>query len=901
MTIAHPTDIKPVALEEEMKRSYLDYAMSVIVSRALPDVCDGLKPVHRRILYAMLENGSTSDKPHRKSSNAVGYTMMRFHPHGDAPIYDALVRLAQSFSLRGPLVDGQGNFGSVDGDPPAASRYTEARLAKLAHELLEDIEKDTVDFQPNYDDSTVEPKVLPARFPNLLVNGANGIAVGMATNIPTHNLGEVLDACCALIANPNMSDEDLMTYVPGPDFPTGAIILGTAGIRSAYMTGRGSIIIRSKTHIEKIRGDQKVAIVVDEIPFQVNKARMVERIAEVVKEKIVEGISDLRDESDRDGIRVVIELKKDTIPEVVLNQLFRHTPLQTSMGINMLAIKHGRPEQLSLMNICKAFLEFREDVIVRRTRYDLRKAREKAHLHLGLALAVANIDAVIALIRAAPDRQTAKAALMERLWPAETVLPLISLVEGSQGGEISSTYKLSEEQALAILDLRLHRLTGLERDKIAAELQELAEQIKSHLHLLKNRDAILALMSAEFKSVKEKFANPRRTTIEENQVTIDEEDLIQREDMIVTVSMGGYIKRVPLSTYRAQRRGGKGRSGMTTREEDVVSDIFIANTHSPILFFTSRGKVYQLKTHKLPLGSPTAKGRPMVNLLPLADNETISTVMILPDDQSQWEATDIFFATSKGNVRRNKLCDFTNIKSSGKIAMKLDAEESLISVQLCTEQQDILLATYRGKAIRFHVDEVRVFSGRNSNGVRGIRLALDDRVIQMSVVNRLDATTEEREAFLRQTSKFRQTDEEPELAFENSEDKKLTPERFAELALSEQFFLAVTEKGYGKRSSSYDYRCTGRGGQGIDGIIVNKRNGGVVTLLPVEDPDQIVLVSDTGQLIRCRVNEIRLAGRRTQGVTIFDLNEDERVMAVSLIKADSEEAEQTDGPEESID
>lgn len=892
MTIAYPSDIKPVALEEEMKRSYLDYAMSVIVSRALPDVCDGLKPVHRRILYAMRENGTTSDKPHRKSSNAVGYTMMRFHPHGDAPIYDALVRLAQNFSLRAPLIDGQGNFGSIDGDPPAASRYTEARLAKLANELLEDIDKDTVDFQPNYDDTTVEPKVLPARFPNLLVNGANGIAVGMATCIPTHNLGEVIDACCALIANPDMPDEDLMTYVPGPDFPTGAIILGTSGIRSAYSTGRGSIIIRSKTHIEKLRGDQKVAIIVDEIPFQVNKARMVEHIAGVVRDKTIEGISDLRDESDKDGIRVVIELKKDAIPDVVLNQLFRHTSLQTSMGINMLAIRHGRPEQLSLKSICKAFLEFRENVIIRRTRYDLRKAREKAHLHLGLALAVANIDAVIELIRAAPDRQSAKTALMGRSWNAETILPLITLIEGVQKDQHAITYKLSEEQALAILDLRLHRLTGLERDKIAGDLQELADQIKHHLYLLKNRDAILKLMSEEFMMVKDKFATPRRTTIEENITTIGDEDLIQREDMIVTVSLEGYIKRVPLSTYRAQRRGGKGRAGMTTKEEDIVSDIFIANTHSPILFFTSRGKVYQLKTHRLPLGSPTAKGRPMVNLLPLAQDETISTVMVLPEDSSQWNVTDIFFATSRGNVRRNKLTDFVNIKTSGKIAMKLDSEETLISIQLCTEAQDILLATHKGKVIRFHVDEVRVFSGRDSNGVRGIRLASGDRVIQMSVVNRLEATTEEREAFLRQTSKSRQTEVEPELELQSQSEHKLSPERLSELAASEQFFLAITEQGYGKRSSSYEYRCTGRGGQGIDGIITNKRNGGVVTLLPVEDQDQVVLVSNSGQLIRCRVNEIRLAGRRTQGVTIFDLSDSERVMAVSLIKTQAKEPEE---------
>jgi len=882
--MSNQLDIKPVAIEEEMKRSYLDYAMSVIVARALPDVRDGLKPVHRRILYAMYENGNTHDKPHRKSSNVVGYTMMRFHPHGNMPIYDALARMAQDFSLRLLLVDGQGNFGSIDGDPPAAERYTEARLSKPAHQLLEDIDKGTVDFQPNYDDSTQEPKVLPARYPNLLVNGANGIAVGMATNIPSHNLGEVIDACCALITNPDLSDEEMMTYVQGPDFPTGAIIVGRGGIREAFRTGKGSIIIRAKTHLEKLRGDRE-AIIVDEIPYQVNKARMIERIAEMVKEKTIEGISDLRDESDRDGIRVVIELKKDAVTDVILNQLYRYTPLQTSFGINMLALNHGRPEQMPLKKICLSFLEFREDVIVRRARYELKKAREKAHVFLGLALGVVNLDALIAIIRAAPDRQTAKAQLMEREWPAEAISSLITLVEGNDNPETATPthYRFSDAQAQAILDLRLHRLTGLEREKIAEDLRELGKLIAGYLTLLGDRKKILELMRTELFTIKEQFATPRRTLIEDAQATVDVEDLIQREDMVVTVSMAGYIKRVPLSTYRAQHRGGKGRSGMGTRDEDVVNDVFVANTHSPILFFTSIGKVYQLKTYRLPLGNPTAKGRPMVNLLPMSAGETVSTVMVLPEDELKWQSVDIMFATSKGNVRRNRLSDFLNIKASGKIAMKLEPEETLISAQLCQEQtDDVILSTYQGKLIRFHVNEVRLFAGRDSNGVRGIRLLGKDRVIKMAIVAHTNTTTEERDSYARQAAKLRQSDEDPELDLDAP--ATLAPERFAELMTQEQFFLCITEKGYGKRSSSYEYRCTGRGGQGIDNIIVNIRNGGVVTSLPVHDNDQIVLVSNSGQLIRCRVNEIRIIGRRTQGVRIFNLAEDERVVAVSLIK-----------------
>lgn len=879
------SDIKPIAIEEEMKRSYLDYAMSVIVSRALPDVRDGLKPVHRRILYAMKEAGNEYNRPYRKSARTVGDVMGKYHPHGDMAIYDAMVRLAQDFSLRLTLVDGQGNFGSMDGDPAAASRYTEARLSRPSHALLEDIDKDTVDFQPNYDDSMTEPKVLPARFPNILVNGGSGIAVGMATNIPTHNLGEVLEACCALIDNPDLTVEDLMAIVPGPDFPTGAFIVGRGGIFEAYRTGRGSIVIRGKTHFETLRGERE-SIIIDEIPYQVNKARMIERIAEVVKEKIIEGISDLRDESDRQGMRVVIELKRDAVPDVVLNQLYRYTALQTSFGINMLALNHGRPEQMPLKNILQAFIEFREEVILRRTRYELARAREKAHLFLGLAIAVANIDSVIALIRAATDRQVAKAQLMERNWPAETILPLISLVEPDQE-IVGTTYRLSEAQAQAILDLRLHRLTGLERDKIAADLQELADKITEYLRILASRHLVLNILREELLEMKEQFATPRRTLIEEGDSAVDMEDLIQREDMVVTVSLNGYIKRVPLSTYRAQKRGGKGRSGMSTRDEDIVNDVFVTSTHSPVLFFTSTGRVYQMKAYRLPLATPQSRGRPMINLLPLSAGETISTIMVLPEEENLWDQMFVMFATSNGNVRRNRLSDFLNIKANGKIAMKLDDGENLIAVQTCTENDDVLLSTRNGKCIRFHMNEIRIFIGRDSNGVRGVRLAKDDQVISMAIIGQMALSTEERDAYLRQAAKARQalegTDSEETDEMETSDTLKLSPERVLELASSEQFILTITESGFGKRSSSYGYRTTGRGGMGVDSIIVNERNGGVVASFPVDPTDQIMLVTNSGQLIRCPVHDIRIAGRRTQGVTIFRVGEEEKVVAVSRI------------------
>lgn len=895
MTTSVSSDVKPIAIEEEMKSSYLAYAMSVIVSRALPDVRDGLKPVHRRILYAMKEAGNEYNRSYRKSARTVGDVMGKYHPHGNAAIYDALVRMAQNFSLRLPLIDGQGNFGSMDGDPAAAERYTEARLSRAAHDLLEDIDRDTVDFQANYDDSTHEPKVLPAKYPNILVNGGNGIAVGMATNIPTHNLSEVIDACCALIDNPNLSTEELMQFVPGPDFPTGGSIIGRAGILEAYRTGRGSIVIRGKTHIETIRGDRE-AIIIDEIPFQVNKSRMIERIAEIVKEKTIEGISDLRDESDRDGVRVVIELKRDANSDVVLNQLYRYTSLQTFFGINMLALHQGRPEQLSLHSILTAFLEFREEVILRRTRYELRKAREKAHLFVGLAIAVANIDPIIALIRAASDRLLAKEQLLSQRWPAASVASLLAIVD-EPGNEVSQdgSYQLTEGQVQGILDLRLHRLTGLERDKIANDLSELAERISALLSILGSRERMLDELRQELLQGKELHGTPRRTLIEEGDSSVDVEDLIQREEMVVTVSMEGYIKRVPLYTYRAQRRGGKGRSGMSTKQEDIVQDVFVASTHSPVLFFTNFGRVYQLKVYRLPIGSPQSKGRPMINLLPLSSGEVISTVLVLPEDTTTWDSMNVMFATSLGHVRRNKLSDFLNIKSNGKIAMKLDEGEKLIAVRACNEENDVMLSTRSGKCIRFNVDEVRIFVGRDSNGVRGIKLLNDDNVISMTILGRSIMTMEERNQYLRQATKLRSVfdEETTDNPVDNEEmedttisDTQLPPERFEELSAAEQFILTVTENGFGKRSSAYEYRTTGRGGLGIDSIIVNARNGGLVASFPLQPNDQIMLVTDNGKLIRCPIHDIRIAGRRTQGVTIFRIADNEKVVAVSHISGD---------------
>ena len=881
-------DIAPVTIEEEMKRSYLDYAMSVIVSRALPDVRDGLKPVHRRILWAMKEGGYDSNKSFKKSARIVGEVMGNYHPHGDSPIYEAMVRMAQDFSMRLKLIDGQGNFGSMDDDPPAAMRYTEARLSRAAESLLEDIDKDTVDFQPNYDESKREPLVLPARFPNLLVNGAQGIAVGMATNIPTHNLGEVIDACLAYVDDPDITIDALLQLIPGPDFPTGGLILGRNGIKEGYHLGRGSIAVRARTHIEEIRKDRE-AIIVTEIPYQASKKRLQERIAECVNEKIIEGIADLRDESDRDGVRVVIELKRDAMAEVVLNQLYRHTPLQTSFGVNMLALNGGRPLLMTLKDVIAAFVAFREEVITRRTVFELGKTRERAHVLVGLAIAVANIDEVIALIRKAPDPVVARERLMERAWPARDVEPLIALIdEPGRFVAPDGTIKLSEEQARAILELRLQRLTGLERDKIAAELEELAAKIKDYLDILGSRARRLDILRGELRTIREQFATPRKTEIQDLEFEQDIEDLIQREDMVVTVTHAGYIKRVPVSAYRAQRRGGRGRAGMATREEDFVSRIFIANTHTPVLFFSTSGMAYKLKVFRLPLGTPQARGKALVNLLPLGEGETISTLMPMPENEATWADMFVMFATASGDVRRNKLSDFVDVKANGKIAMKLAKDDRLVGVQTCTEDDDVLLAAAGGQAIRFPVADVRVFSGRTSTGVRGIRLEEGDNVISMSIIRHVDVETEERLAYLRMSRKRRGGEEEvgAEAADEEGGEATsvtLTPERYAALEAREEFILTVTAKGFGKRSSAYEYRIAGRGGQGVANIEVGERNGHVVASFAVGHRDQIMLVTDRGQLIRCPVDDIRIAGRKTQGVVLFKVEEGEKVVSVTRL------------------
>ncbi|HEX2580937.1 MAG TPA: DNA gyrase subunit A [Dongiaceae bacterium] len=880
------SDIAPVTIEEEMRRSYLDYAMSVIVSRALPDVRDGLKPVHRRILYAMREGGYESAKPHRKSARIVGDVIGKYHPHGDQSVYDAIVRMAQDFSMRLVLVDGQGNFGSMDDDPAAAMRYTEVRLTKAAETLLEDLDSETVDFQANYDESLEEPTVLPARFPNLLVNGAGGIAVGMATNIPTHNLTEVLNACIATIDNPEITAEALLQILPGPDFPTGGIILGTGGIRSAYATGRGSITVRARTSIEEIRKDRE-AIIVTEIPYQVNKKTLIERIAELVREKQIEGISDLRDESDREGVRIVIELKREAMAEIVLNQLYRFTAMQTNFGVNMLALNGGRPELLNLKQILNAFIEFREQVITRRTMYELGRTRDRAHVLVGLAIAVVNIDEVIALIRAAPDGNIAKEGLMARSWSAEMVAPLIELIDDPSHRVASdNTYRLSETQAKAILDLRLQRLTGLEREKIADELEELSKVIADCLDILESRARRIEIMKREWTAIRDAHGGARRTAIEETEFAHDIEDLIQREDMVITVTHGGYIKRVPLSTYRAQKRGGKGRAGMTTKDEDFVNQVFIADTLTPVLFFSSRGMVYKSKVYKLPLGNPQARGKALVNLLPLAPGETISTIMPLRGEETEWSKQHVVFATSVGDVRRNELSDFIDVRTNGKIAMKLGEGESLVGVAICSEAQDILLAAHSGKAIRFPVSDIRVFAGRNSTGVRGIRLAPGDRVVSLSVLHHIEASPEERTAYLRYAANKRRMSDGEALAPESTEDGPLIDlpqERIIAMEAAEEFILTVTENGYGKRSSAYEYRITRRGGQGIENILTNERNGMVVASFPIAADDQVMMVTDGGQLIRFPVDDIRIAGRRTQGVTLFKVEEEERVVAVAHV------------------
>ncbi|MGE3334104.1 MAG: DNA gyrase subunit A [Rhodospirillaceae bacterium] len=881
-----PLDITPVTIEDEMRRSYLDYAMSVIVSRALPDVRDGLKPVHRRILYGMKEAGYEYNKPFRKSARIVGDVMGKYHPHGDQSIYDAMVRMAQDFSMRVPLIDGQGNFGSMDGDAPAAMRYTESRLAKPAHSLLDDIDKDTVDFQPNYDESEREPVVIPARFPNLLVNGAGGIAVGMATNIPPHNLSEIVDATCALIDDPATTDERLMEIVPGPDFPTGGIILGHAGSRAAMMTGRGSVVMRGRCEIEEV-GKDKQAIIITEIPYQVNKSAMIEKMAELVRDKRIEGIGDLRDESDRRGVRVVVEVKRDAVADVVLNQLYKFTPLQTSFGVNMLAINNGRPELMNLRQILLAFIAFREEVIRRRTVFELNQARNRAHTLVGLAIAVANLDEVIRLIRAAPDPNVAREQLMARDWPAVDVEPLVELIDEPGRKVVDGVYKLSEEQAKAILDLRLHRLTGLERDKIHAELKELGGSIANYLDILRSRERLYQIMRDELQEMKSEYGTPRRTTIEELEFETDIEDLIQREDMVVTVTNTGWIKRVPLSTYRAQRRGGKGRAGMATKEEDFVQALYIVNTHTPVLFFSTLGMVYKLKVYKLPVGTPQSRGKAMINLLPLKDGETISTVMPMPEDESTWDQLNVMFATSGGTVRRNDLSDFVSINRSGKIAMKLEESgDRLIGVDTCNDQNDVLLSTRQGKCIRFEVSDVRVFQSRSSVGVRGIKLAEGDEVISMSILKHVDFDTESRDAYLRMAKKLRGADEAEENGADDaaetaSSSKVLTDEEFKRFSAAEEFILTATRNGFGKRTSAYEYRITGRGGQGIVSIATTKRNGDVSASFPVADTDQVMMITDAGRLIRIPVADIRVAGRSTQGVTLFATGEDEHVTSVA--------------------
>ncbi len=896
------SDVSPVAIEDEMRGSYLDYAMSVIVSRALPDVRDGLKPVHRRILYSMKENGYEYNKPFRKSARIVGDVMGKYHPHGDQAIYDAMVRMAQDFSMRLPLIDGQGNFGSMDGDRAAAMRYTEARMARSAHSLIEDIDKDTVDFQPNYDDSEQEPTVLPAQYPNLLVNGAGGIAVGMATNIPPHNLGEVIDACCALVDDPSLGIDALIeNYVKGPDFPTGASILGRQGILSAYRTGRGSVVMRGRASIEEIRKD-RFAIIITEVPYQVNKARMLEQMAECVRDKKIEGISDLRDESDRDGVRVVVEIKRDAMAEVVLNQLYRFTPLQTSFGVNMLALDGGMPKMMNLKEILQAFVDFREEVIRRRTIYLLGKARDKAHILAGLAVAVANIDEVIALIRAAKDSATARRQLVEREWPAADVEPMIRLLDEPGRAVVDGKYRLSEEQAKAILELRLHRLTGLEREKIADDLAELGREIEYHLSLLASREKLLGVLRGELMEMREQFATPRRTDIEESEFEHDIEDLIQREDMVVTVSNNGYMKRVPLSTYRAQKRGGKGRSGMSTRDEDFVSQVFVVNTHTPVLFFSSTGIVYKLKVYKLPLGSPTSLGKAMINLLPLDEGESISTLMPLPEDEESWADLSVMFATASGSARRNSLSDFTNVKANGKIAMKLDDDDQLISVQVCSESDDILLASQNGKCIRFPVTDIRVFSSRSSTGVRGIKLAGGDRVISMSVLSHVKAEISQRDDYLQSVSASRRlaggdySDRPEDKAADEARARRLEEPAFAEMAENEEFILTITDDGFGKRTSAYEYRISNRGGQGIASIDLKRPKGqstSVVASFPVATDDQLVMVSDGGQLIRCPVADISTVGRSSRGVTIFKVADEERVVSVSRLSEDDDEDEET--------
>jgi DNA gyrase subunit A len=887
------SNISPIAIEDELKRSYLDYAMSVIVQRALPDVRDGLKPVHRRILYSMHEEGRDWNKPYRKSALIVGDVMGKYHPHGDQSIYDALVRMAQDFSMRVPLIDGQGNFGSVDGDPPAQMRYTEVRRAKIAHQLTEDIDQDTVEWKDNYDASEKEPSVLPARFPNLLVNGVGGIAVGMATNIPPHNLGEVIDACLTYIDDPSISLEALTEIVPGPDFPTGALLIGKQNARAALARGRGSLLMRARCRIEEIRKDRD-AIIVTELPYQVNKARLQEKIGELVRDKRIEGISEIRDESDRHGMRVVIELKRDASAEVVLNQLYRFSELQTTFGVNMLALNGGRPELMNLKTMIGAFTAFREEVVTRRTRFELGKARDRGHTLVGLAIAVANIDEVIALIRGAADAASAREQLMARDWPAKDVAPLIALIADPRHKiREDGSIQLSEEQAKAILDIRLQRLTALGRDEIGDEVMKLADAIADYLEILRSRPRVLQIVRTELTSIRDEFATPRRTELVDAEIEVEDEALIEREDVAVTVTHAGYIKRTPLDEYRVQGRGGKGRSGMATREEDFVTSLFVANTHAWLVFFSSTGMAYKLKVWRLPEARIQGKGKAMVNLLPLGEGERITTILSLPEDEAKWEDLNVVFATKSGDVRRNELSDFVNINRNGKIAMKLDEGDGIVGVQTCTDQDDVFLTTKLGKCIRFALTDVRVFKGRDSTGVRGIKLAAGDEIVSLSLLWHSDAATAEARAYLKQSRAARRAalgeEAEPPIedAAEDGEDAKeevaLSPARYAELGAREQFILAVSETGYGKRSSSYEYRVTGRGGSGIVAMDMGKKNSAVVAGFPVEESDDLMLISNQGQTIRVPVATISVQGRGSGGVTVFRVDEGERVVSVERI------------------
>ncbi|MDQ2859806.1 MAG: DNA gyrase subunit A [Pseudomonadota bacterium] len=919
-TIIPPIDgrrgnVTPISIEDEVKRSYLDYAMSVIVSRALPDLRDGLKPVQRRILFSMHGLGMTADRSYSKSARVVGDVLARLHPHGDQSVYDALVRMAQPFSMGLLLVDGQGNFGSVDNDPPAQMRYTECRLTKAAEAIMADLDKDTVDFKENYDGKESEPVVLPSRIPNLLVNGAGGIAVGMATNIPPHNLGEIVDACLALIDNPDIPLDEFLDIVPGPDFPTGGEIIGRTGARQALLTGRGSVVVRGVAAIEEIRKDRE-AIIITALPYQVNKAALVERIAELVREKRIEGIGDLRDESDRTGMRVVIELKRDAGGEVVLNQLYRFTPLQSAFAVNALALNRGRPQQMGLREMLSAFVDFREEVVVRRTRYELSKARDRAHVLVGLAIAVANIDEFIRIIRSSKDPAEARERLVARDWPIGDMIDLIGLIADPRtvvvGGD---QVRLTDEQARAILALTLSRLTGLGREEILAEASELAAAIQAHLDLLSSRGAIMAVVRGELVEVREAFAVPRRSLIVEGDADVEDEDLIAREEMVITVTHGGYVKRTPLTTYRTQHRGGKGRSGMSTKEEDAVTRVFSASTHAPMLFFSSGGKAYKLKVWRLPVGAPTSRGKAFINLFPIEPGETMTSILTLPEDEASWDGLDVMFATRSGSVRRNRLSDFVQINRAGKIAMKLEEGDAIVGVGLCTGANDVLLTTSLGRCIRFAATDVRVFASRGSTGVRGVRLAKGDGVISMAILRAVEASPAERIAYLKQAIATRGAEigDAEEAATPAAEDDEeaageaqvtLSADRFGELAAAEEMILTVSSEGFGKRTSAYDYRRSGRGGKGLIAHDLTRRGGRLVASFPADTSDEILLVTDQGQLIRVPVGQIRIAGRNTQGVTIFRTGEGEHVVSVERLEGGADPADdggddETSAPDDS--